>query len=379
MRILHTADWHLGRSLHGASLLEDQRHLLNELVRFAADARPDAVIVAGDVFDRSVPPQEAVELLDEILCRLVLDLGLPTVLIAGNHDSPIRLAFGARLLEQRRLAVAGDARPRTVFTLDDAHGPVAFCAVPYAEPATVRQVLGCEAADHAAALAAQVEALGARTAARAVLVGHVFVAGGGESESERPLSIGGAGCVPLEALAGFTYVALGHLHRPQAFAGGRVRYAGSLLPYGFDEAGHGAKSVSLVEIDGAGEVRVEAVPLTPLRGVRTVRGRLAELLAGPRCDDHVSVVLEDTEALLDPVGQLRQVFGRLRDVQRPFYAPGGAARATNGTATGLTERGVPDLFADFFAQVVGEAMSDAQRGVLAELVEAWQREQREAA
>jgi DNA repair protein SbcD/Mre11 len=378
MRLLHTADWHLGRSLHGAPLLEDQAHVLDEFVRLAAEVRPDLVVIAGDVFDRAVPPPDAVELLDEVLCRLVLDLKLPTALIAGNHDSPIRLAFGARLLEQSRLAVAGEAKPRTVFTLDDAWGPVAVCAVPYAEPAVVRQALLCEAADHAAALAAQVAGLPARAAGtRAVLVAHVFVQGGDECESERPLSVGGAGCVPLSAFDGFAYVALGHLHRPQAFDGGRVRYAGSLFPYSFAEAGQ-AKSASLVEIGRDGTVAVETVPLGARRRVREVRGRFADLLRAERSDDYVCAVLEDTDALLDPFGRLREVFPRLLDVKRPFYAPGGGPRR-DGDCVLPTERDLPELFADFFGQVTGSPMSEAEREALDELVDAWQRAGREAA
>jgi exonuclease SbcD len=376
MRLLHTADWHLGRSLHGASLLEDQRHLLGELVRLAAETRPDAVLVAGDVFDRAVPPAEAVELLDEVLCRLVLDLRLPTVLIAGNHDSPARLAFGARLLEQARLAIAGEARPRTVFTLQDAWGEVAICAVPYAEPAQVRHALGCEAVDHAAALAAQIAALGERQIARSVLVGHVFVTGGAACDSERPLSVGGAGCVPLTAFNGFAYTALGHLHRPQGFGGERVRYAGSLFPYGFDESEQ-AKSASLVEIAADGTVRVEPIALDARRRVRTVRGRFADLLRAERSDDYVCAVLEDTEALLDPFARLREVYPHLLDIRRPFYAAGTVPRREGEALP--TGRDVPELFADFFGQVTGGPMSEAEQALLRELVEAWQREEREAA
>lgn len=374
MRILHTADWHLGRSLHGASLLDDQAQLLDELVRLAGELKPDAVVIAGDVFDRSVPPSDSVELLDGVLCRLVLDLKLPTALIAGNHDSPIRLAFGARLLEQSRLGIAGEARPRTLFTLEDAWGRVAICGVPYAEPATVRHALACEAADHAAALAAQIKAL-SHAAPRAVLIAHVFVDGGSESESERPLSIGGAGCVPLSAFAGFAYTALGHLHRPQSFAQGRVRYSGSLFPYSFAEAGQ-AKSVSLVEIDQAGTVEVTTYPLASRRAVREVRGRFNDLLRQPRSDDYVCAVLEDTEALLDPFTRLREVFPHLLNIERPFYAAGTLRREGERLPT---ERAVPELFADFFGQVTGGPMSPDEQAALRELIEAWDRTEREAA
>ena len=375
MRLLHTADWHLGRGLHGASLLEDQAHLLDELVRLARDARPDLVIVAGDVFDRAVPPAEAVELLDDTLCRLVLDLRLPTVLIAGNHDSPTRLAFGARLMEQSRLAVAGEARARTVLVLDDEWGPVAVCAAPYAEPAVVRQALACEAADHAAALVAQLEGLKPCATPRAILVAHLFVDGGEECELERPLSVGGAGRVPLSHLDGFAYVALGHLHRPQSFAEGRVRYAGSPLAYSFAEAGQ-AKSVSLVEIGRDGSVAAEIVTLSPRRAVRRIEGRLEALLQAPRCEDYLCAVLEDREALLEPFARLREVYPNLLQVERPFYAPGGG---TNGSAKAQAERGVAELFADFFAQVTGDAMSDEERSAFGAIYDRWRQDAREAA
>ncbi len=210
-----------------------------------------------------------------------------------------------------------------------------------------------------------------------MLVAHVFVQGGDECESERPLSVGGAGCVPLSAFDGFAYVALGHLHRPQAFAEGRVRYAGSPFPYSFAEAGQ-AKSASLVEIGGDGSVRVETVPLDARRRVREVRGRFADLLKAERSDDYVCAVLEDTDALLDPFGRLREVFPRLLDVKRPFYAPGGGPRQ-GGEGVLPTERDLPELFADFFGQVTGAPMSEAERRALEELVDAWQRAGREAA
>src|SRR3954464_6712037 len=254
MRFLHTADWHLGRLFHGVHLTDDQRHVLNQVVEIARDSRPDVVLVAGDIYDRAVPPPEAVELLDEILSRLVIELKLPVVLIAGNHDSPGRLHFGSRLLAERRLYVTGHLPARCeALVLEDAHGPVSFYAIPYAEPSTVRQCLECpEVTDHNAAMAAILARVreNCPVSPRSVIVAHAFVAGGQECESERPLSVGGAGTVDVSCFAGFDYVALGHLHRPQKIhcPGGLVQYSGSLLKYSFDEADH-SKSVTLVEMD----------------------------------------------------------------------------------------------------------------------------------
>lgn len=195
MRFLHTADWHLGRLFHGRSLLEDQAHLLNQFVELVGSERPDAVLIAGDVYDRAVPPAEAVNLLDDTLSRIVLGLQVPVVMIAGNHDSADRLGFGARLLAAGGLHIAG--RPGEAgegLRLRDAWGEVCIQALPYAEPALVRDLLGQVVADHDAAIAAMLGWMRERGGwgERNVLVAHAFVAGGTESESERPLSVGGA-------------------------------------------------------------------------------------------------------------------------------------------------------------------------------------------
>ena len=282
MRFLHTSDWHLGRLFHRVHLTEDQAFVLDQFVDLARRERPDAVLISGDIYDRAVPPPEAVRLLDDTLSRLTLDLGIPTVVIAGNHDGPDRLAFGSRLLAGGGLHLFGLPGPAPEpIRLEDAHGPVFIHAVPYAEPPVVREAFGVETVhDHHAAMVACLDAVRSvhPEGARSVVLAHAFVAGGAGSESERPLSVGGAGTVEASAFAGFDYVALGHLHRPQSLARDRLVYAGSLLKYSFDEATH-RKSVSLVEMDAAGACTVERIALTPRREVRRISGLHAELLA----------------------------------------------------------------------------------------------------
>lgn len=376
MRLLHTADWHLGRSLCTRPLLEDQAAILAQIIAIARDARPDVVVVAGDLYDRALPPADAVRLLDETLCELVLGLGLRVMAIAGNHDSPDRIGFAARLLEQRGLVLHGQAAARAPLVVVDAHGTVAIHPVAYAEPAAVRAALGTDVHDHDAALRAQLAALQREPGRREVVVAHGFVTGGAESPSERPLSVGTAGRVQAEAFAGFAYAALGHLHRPQGLAGGRLRYAGAPLAYSFAEAGQ-EKSVALVEIDATGDVRHELVPLTPRRPLRVVTGALAELLRAPRSEDYLRAELTDTGALLDPFGRLQERFPNLLEIGRPALALDGAAAAAAGGSTAL-ERDTADLFAEFVAQLRDRPLDSDEARAFAELHTAWQAREREA-
>jgi DNA repair protein SbcD/Mre11 len=390
MRFLHTADWHLGRLFHGVRLTDDQRHVLEQVVEVARDGRPDVVLVAGDVYDRAVPPPEAVELLDEVLSRLVLDLKLPVVMIAGNHDSPGRLHFGSRLLAGRRLYVTGNLQKTCApLTLTDGHGPVHFYAVPYAEPATVRACLAgdddaCEQlADHDAAMRAVLDRIRAGHTAgeRAVLIAHAFVAGGAECESERPLSVGGAGTVATACFDGFHYVALGHLHRPQTMDGGRLRYSGSLLKYSFDEAA-GDKCVHMIEMDGEGGCQCETIALKPRRDVRRVEGTLAALLEGSAiCDgkeDYLEVMLLDPGPVLDAMGQLRAVYPNVMNLRRPetFGANAGAdGRPTTAAIRGLDATA---LFKSFYRHVCAAELSQEHELAYAGVVEEMHRREREA-
>ena len=424
MRFLHSADWHLGRVYHGVSLLEDQAHVLQQFVRIAADTRPDAILLAGDIYDRSVPPAEAVRLLDLVLSELILELKIPVVMIAGNHDGPDRLAFGSGLLQRAGLVVRGpvemDAAP---LVLRDAHGEVEIHALPYAEPALVRSASGDDTiADHHAALAAQTAAVRAAQVPgrRTVVVAHAFVQGGAESESERPLSVGGTGAVGVEVFDGFDYVALGHLHRPQAIGtkrGGesaagagrgdavevcrsadavdvanatnatnaanaaapwrsaRIQYSGSLLKYSFAEADHG-KSVNLVELDAEGNCTVERIPLVPRRDLRILEGELAALVAAaatdPARDDYVLARLTDHGALLDAMGKLRSAYPNALAIERPTLTGDGPGRAT---ADHRRTR-IQDLFASFHEETTGVALEPAAQAALDRVVDRLEQEAR---
>jgi exonuclease SbcD len=379
MRFLHTADWHLGRLFHQVHLTEDQDHVLRQFVEVARDARVDAVVVAGDVYDRAVPPPEAVRLLDDVLAELLLGLKVPVIVAAGNHDSPERLAFGSRIVSAQGLHLFGlpapDSRP---VVLSDEHGPVRFYVAPYAEPALVRERLDdADALDHDSAMGAVISSMLAAHPpdGRAVFVGHAFVQGGTGSDSERPLSVGGAGTVSASHFAPFCYAALGHLHRPQAMAEGRVRYAGALLKYSFDEIGQD-RSVTIVDIDASGRCSVEAVVLHPRRELRRIAGTLEELMNGggalapvspasggdptPSRDDYIVARLADPCPVLAPIGRLRRIYPNVLCIERALSSlqPGGLHPSRDRRQLDHDQ-----LFAGFFSEMTGQPPTDDEKDV----------------
>lgn len=374
LRLLHTSDWHLGRSLHEASLLEDQAWILDRLLELLRGDRPDALVIAGDLYDRAVPPPEAVALLDDFLCRAA-DLGVPVVAIAGNHDSGERVGFAARLLEARGVHLRG--RLGREATPVELAGKGLLYPLPFVEPEVVRAAEGDDSLrGHAAATARvleRVRADAARRALPAVLVAHAFVQGGAETpDSERPVSVGAAGAVPAEVFAGFDYVALGHLHAPQSPSPG-LHYSGSLLKYSFSEAAH-RKGVLRVEV-AKGSARVEPVALGQRRDLVRLRGTLDDLLRREDLAAHegsyVEATLLDAGYVLDAKRKLEQRFPHVLAVVREALAaaPGGEfAAAVDGA--GSDER---KLFEAFLGKVAGAPPTEAERAVFEQALEALRR------
>lgn len=365
MRLLHTADWHLGRTFHGEPLLDAQAHALDTLVDVARTSSIDAVLVAGDVYDRALPPVEAVRLADEALARL--SEICPVVVISGNHDSVDRLGFGARVLERGgvhvRTLVAGIGTPIGV-----ADGLV--YALPYLEPDLAAGPLGAGARTHAAVLGAAMDRVradlrrhGGPGARPTAVMAHAFVSGADASPSERDLSVGGSACVPAGIFADVDYVALGHLHAPQA-VGEHARYAGSPVPFSFPEAAR-PKSCAVVEVMPLG-VTCDLVAMPVLRPLATIRGTLDVLLADPALAAHegawVHATLTDAVTPRDAMARLR---ARFPHAVALAFEPVGAAAVPEGSYAarldGLADR---DLVARFVADVRGTAATEEEGAVL---------------
>ncbi|WP_433576581.1 exonuclease SbcCD subunit D [Nocardia brasiliensis] len=315
MRMLHTSDWHIGRTFHGVDLLADQARALTAIAELVAEESVDVVVLPGDVYDRSIPSADAIAVCNRGF-EAIRAAGAVIVATSGNHDSPARLGAGASFAAagglHLRTTVADADRP---VLLDDAHGPVAFYGIPYLEPEITRAELGVpQARSHAdildAAMARIRADLARRTGTRAVVLAHAFVVGGEATGSERSISVGGVETVPMSAFDGIDYVALGHLHSPQTLSAS-VRYCGSPLPYSFAESSH-RKAVWLVDLDAAGLGEVRRHDLPVVRGLSKLTGTLDELLTDVRhdaaTDDYVSAVLTDSARPVDAMRKLRERF-----------------------------------------------------------------------
>ncbi len=368
MRFIHSSDWHIGRQFHNVSLLQDQQHVLDQLLAYIASEAVDALVIAGDIYDRSVPPAAAVELLDQVLNQVCAEMGVPVILIPGNHDGAERLRFGARQLQRAGLHIIGDFEQMlTPVALIDKSSQTAvhFFGIPYNDPALVRDRFATEAATHDQAHAFLIEQINAVKTAEVptVLISHCFIDGAQESESERPLSIGGADRVSYESFKSFDYVALGHLHSPQYKGEPHIRYSGSILKYSFSEQ-HQNKGVTLVELDSGGHCSTRHLPLKPLRDMRILEGELATLLeqgkVDPHSDDYLLVRLTDRHAILDPMGKLRAVYPNVLHLEKPGMLETGEQQMSRDKL----KRGELEMFRDFFIQVSGQALSPDQDAAL---------------
>ncbi len=357
MRILHTADWHLGRLFHGVHLTEEQAVVLEQLVEMARETRPEVMIIAGDIFDRPVPPAEAVALLDEILSRLVLDLKLPVILLPGNHDSPERLRFGGKLFERQGLFVVTEYLGRHLI-FEDKHGPIDFYVFPYVSLPLLAALLEVPLDQGAAALWTR---LLPKPRRRSVLCTHAFIQGGQESPSETVL-VGGSELLPASLFNPYSFCALGHLHRHQTISS-RLHYPGAILPYSFREAGT-QKGASLVEINAQGEIMIEFLPFTPRRELVVLEGPFRELLKGPPRKDFVKVILADEEPVFEAFRRLKQVYPYLLALEQPYFQ--GVSGAKLGQEIRHREEGL--LFRGFIKEVTGEPPKKEEEELFQEVI-----------
>ncbi|MBQ2803871.1 MAG: exonuclease SbcCD subunit D [Lachnospiraceae bacterium] len=371
MKFLHTADLHIGKKIFELSLIKDQKYILKQIVDIAKREQVDAVLIAGDVYDRTVPSTEAVMLLDEFLTSLQKQ-GIQVIMISGNHDSPERVAFADAILEKQGIHIAGGYQsPLKMVVLEDEYGPVYFVCMPFVKPAITGGSNSAEAVEHM--LSGVPMTMGMHQ--RYVLIAHYFVTGEhGEipelSDSETDVQVGGLDSVPASCFQNFCYTALGHIHKRQRIGDGNIYYSGSPLKYSFSEAG-GEKSVNIVELQEPGKVKVRAVKLKPLREMRCIKGRLMELISPSLIretqdirEDYFQVTLTDKEELIDPIGTLRGVYPNVLQLVLERNSPGETVGYESSLHT--VKKSTAELFGEFYEMLMGEPMDEKRRLVVEE-------------
>ena len=382
LKFFHTADWHLGKLVQGVYMTEDQRVVLQQFLQAIDIEKPDVVIIAGDLYDRAVPPTEAVHLLDEMFAEIVLKRKTPLLTIAGNHDSPSRLNFGSKLMKETGLHIVGQLRRNMQsIVLNDMHGEVHFHLVPYADPSQVRYLLEEETIiTHNQAMKKIIESIVEKMdkMKRHVFIGHAFVTPHGQeeentSDSERPLAIGGAEYVDANLFQPFHYTALGHLHQAHYVLNETIRYSGSPLKYSISEEHH-KKGFFIVEMDEEGKTTVEKRLLEPTRDMRTVEGFLQDILKQPISEDYVFVKLLDDTPVLSPMEQIRTVYPNAMHIERKAFQ---LMSLSEELEVGRTKKDEFTLFRSFYSEVSGKEASVETEQIFKEVLTVLAQEERE--
>ncbi len=375
MKLIHIADLHIGKRVNEVNLLSDQSHILRQILHVIDEIKPEGILMAGDIYDKSVPAGEAVEILDDFLTELACR-SIKLFMVSGNHDSPERLNFGSRIMEQHGVHIAGIYGGNLKkITLDDEFGPVNIYLLPFIKPAMVNPYFPEEVLEtYEEAVRAAISLADIDKAERNVLVAHQFMVSGGkkpEQSDSETITVGGLDNIDISAFASFDYVALGHLHGPQSIGRDTVRYAGSPLKYSFSEAHH-HKSVTLLTLSEKGVVNVEAIALTPLRDMIEVRGPIEELIkeaAGlpEKSEDYIRAIITNENDIYDAIGQLRQVYPNIMRIDFENSRTRQNLDSKTAASGDITLRSPMELFEEFYQSQNNCEMNPAQRGIMDEI------------
>lgn len=374
MKIFHTADWHLGKLVQGVYMTEDQAFVLAQFITAIEEEQPDAVVIAGDLYDRAVPPTEAVQLLDDVLKKIVLEMKIPVLAISGNHDSPSRLQFGSQFMHENQYYIKGQmTKDVAPIVLNDDDGEVHFHLMPFADPSIIRNLYeDDEITTHQTAMEKVIARIEQQMdpKARHVFIGHAFVTPYGESEdntseSERPIAIGGTEFIAADLFEKFHYTALGHLHRAHYVKNETIRYAGSPLKYSISEENH-EKGFYIVELDAKGDVTVEKRLLIPRRDMRTIEATMADILTHEPNEDYVFVELLDEAAVLYPMEKVRSIYPNAMHVRRKLRRLSKADDVVN-TRVATEKRTDLQLFEAFYEELKGQQADEETKQLFEEV------------
>ena len=393
MKILHTSDWHIGKIVKEMSMLSEQKYIFNEMINIIEEENIDVVVVAGDIYDRSVAPVEAVELLDNILNTIIVEKEIPVLAIAGNHDSPERIGFGSNLLRDKGLYIEGNLQKEIrKVTLQDENGNINFYLMPYAEPAYIRHLYEDDTIrTHEDGMKKVLDNLYQKfeEGERNILISHGYITKykdesnieekdgmkerGGLiiSDSERPLSIGGTDLINANLFDKFDYVALGHLHGPQRVLGDKIRYSGSPLKYSFSEVKQ-KKSVTIIDFQDKDNMNVYLRELKPMRDMRIIKGPLDKLLSkdiyeGTNVEDYISAVITDSGEIIDVMSKLKAVYPRVLEVKREGFI--GEEINKLNKASDYKNKSKFELFNEFYKDMTGNELDESRNEVIEKILE----------
>ena len=381
MRFLHTSDWHLGRLFNQESLHEDQAYVLQQILAYAIEHQVEAILLSGDIYDRSSPPVPAIQLFDQFLEQLNAQ-GIRMIMISGNHDSAVRVGFAAHALERGGIYSKTDLADATnPIIISRAQGkPIHIYGLPYIDPEYVSHFyqLDPPTSSYQEAHKIVLDKMSLEPQAVNILLAHCFIDGAAISESERQLSVGGATAVPADLFKHFDYVALGHMHGEQYRSYEHVRYSGSILKYSFSEEHH-RKAVCLIDITDEGEVQWQSLALKPLREVRTIEGLFTEIVEAARTDpnaqDYIRVILHDTAALLEPMSRLREFYPNILKLEKLIYKE--KSTLSTGLPMQAARRSEIDIFNDFYTSFMGQELSTEQQGIMHDIVKSIRQQEQE--
>ncbi len=371
MKVMHLSDLHLGKRVNEFSMLEDQKYILMKILNILDEEKPDAIIIAGDVYDKSVPSEEAVQVLDDFLCRLV-ERGVQIFLISGNHDSAERLAFGSRLMESKGVHISPVYRGEVIpVSINDEYGAIDIFMLPFIKPGYVRRYFEDEEIkSYTDAMKVVISNMQINPDNRNILVTHQFVAGAERSESE-DVSVGGIDSVDMSVFDPFDYVALGHIHGPQSIGRETVRYCGTPLKYSFSEKNH-IKSVTIIELYEKGNINIRTIPLIPRYDMREIKGTYEELTdrrnyENTNKEDYLRVILTDEDYIPDVMSKLRVIYPNIMKLE---YDNKRTRSLANPVISGDKDMKYwLDIFEDLYEMQNGQPMTDIQRNFSEKLME----------
>lgn len=391
MKIIHTADWHIGKIVNEFSMIKDQEYVLNKLIKLISDEKPDVLVIAGDIYDRSIPPVEAVELLNDVFNKILIDNKVKIIAISGNHDSGERVSFGSYILEKQGIYIEGIMKEQVKkVTLEDKEGKVNFYLVPYADPAIIRKLYSNpEIKTHNDAMKEIVKNIEKDMDfnSRNIIVAHGYVTSKDidsidkneenkyeladleTSDSERPLSIGGTDLINGEIFKNFDYVALGHLHGRQRVGSDKIRYSGSLMKYSFSEINH-KNGVTIIEIDGNKNLSVRLEELPALHNMRIIKGPLDELIKEANGqldnDDYIQAILTDEGEIIDPIGKLRTVYHNIMLLKREERKVIDGSNTAAGL--GYKTKSKFELFKEYYDRLGSGEFSEEKEEIIKEVI-----------